>query len=246
VARIMAWLGGIAFVASLAYTSYFYAVVLGRPSADGTAELPRAVAANVALFTVFAMHHSVFAREPVKRWIARRIPAQMERSFYVWLASALLIAVCLLWQRVPGIVVEITGPLRWMFYAVQLVGLALIWRAADALDPLELAGIRQVSGIRGQVSGVRYQVSGTEATKEVVFRTTGPFGFVRHPIYLGWILMVFAAPVMTIDRVLFAVISSLYLVLAIPWEEKSLVAAFGDRYRGYQSTVRWRLIPGIW
>ena len=107
-------------------------------------------------------------------------------------------------------------------------------------------------------SGIRYQVSGTkdtkgtkdaegaQNTKEVVFRTNGPFGIVRHPIYLGWILMVFGAPTMTTDRLVFAVISSLYLVLAIPWEERSLVAVFGDRYRTYQDTVRWRILPWVW
>ena len=246
---VLAWLGGVAFVGSLTYTLYFYSVVLGRPHTDATVELPWAMAANLALFTIFAMHHSLFARDSAKRWVKRMIPIEMERSFYVWLASALLVAVCVFWQRVPGMLYDINGPLRWVFYVVQLVGLIVIWRAAGALDPLELAGIRQVSAVRDQVSGIRDQGSGTKDTKDVkdvIFQTTGPFGLVRHPIYLGWILLVFGAPTMTTDRLVFAVISSLYLVLAIPWEEKSLVTAFGDRYRAYQASVRWRLIPGIW
>ena len=82
--------------------------------------------------------------------------------------------------------------------------------------------------------------------RDVAFKVAGPFGLVRHPIYLGWILIVFGAPLMTMSRLLFAVISSAYLVLAIPWEEASLVEAFGERYRAYQRQVRWRLVPGVW
>ena len=69
---------------------------------------------------------------------------------------------------------------------------------------------------------------------------------VRHPIYLGWILIVFGSPLMTMSRLLFATISSAYLIVAIPWEERSLVEAFGDRYRTYQKQVRWRLLPWLW
>jgi protein-S-isoprenylcysteine O-methyltransferase Ste14 len=79
-----------------------------------------------------------------------------------------------------------------------------------------------------------------------VFTTTGLFGFVRHPIYLAWILMVFAVHPMTNSRLLFAVISTVYLIVAIPLEEASLVEAFGDKYRAYQQQVRSRLLPGIW
>jgi protein-S-isoprenylcysteine O-methyltransferase Ste14 len=102
-------------------------------------------------------------------------------------------------------------------------------RAAGFIDPLELAGIRQAN-----------------RQDAVVFRSDGPFGLVRHPIYLGWIVMTFAAPSMSLNRLLFATISSAYLIVAISWEERSLVDAFGERYRAYQASVRWRLIPGLW
>ena len=69
---------------------------------------------------------------------------------------------------------------------------------------------------------------------------------VRHPLYLGWMLVVFGAPLMTANRLLFATISSGYLILAIPWEESSLVEGHGDRYRHYQRAVRWRVLPGVW
>ncbi len=230
VARLLSWLCGVAFVASLLYTFYFYALVLGDQSPPRPSPLPFAVVVNLILFGAFAAHHSVFARETIKRRVERIIPPRMERSFYVWVASVLLVVVCVFWQLVSGTVYEVDGLARWPLYAVQLAGVHLTTRAAGFIDPLELAGIRQAE----------------RSADAVVFRTDGPFGLVRHPIYLGWILMTFGAPTMTINRLLFAVISSLYLVVAIPWEEKSLLAAFGDRYRAYQSLVPWRLIPGVW
>ena len=228
-ARVLAWLGGAFFVASLAYTFYFYVLVLGDSQPDHAVTLARAGALNTLLFGIFAAHHSVFARETVKQWLTRVIPPRLERSCYVWVASLLLILVCVLWQRVAGTVYVIEDGARWLFYALQFLGLFLIMRAASVIDPFELAGIRQA-----------------QRQDTFVFRTDGPFGLVRHPIYLGWLLMTFATPTMTINRLLFAAISSAYLVVAIPWEERSLAAAFGDRYRAYQARVRWRLIPGVW
>jgi protein-S-isoprenylcysteine O-methyltransferase Ste14 len=124
----------------------------------------------------------------------------------------------------------IEGWWRVAFWGTQVAGAVLIVRAARAISALELAGVHQAAGRAdsGPLSIV------------------GPFRIVRHPIYLGWMLMVFGTPALTANRLLFAVISSLYLILAIPWEEKSLVAAHGDQYRAYQQTVRWRVIPGVW
>ena len=102
-------------------------------------------------------------------------------------------------------------------------------RAAGFIDPLELAGIRQA-----------------ERQDAVVFRTDGLFGLVRHPIYLGWLLMTLATPSLTLNRLLFAAISSGYLIIAIPWEERSLVAAFGEQLPRVSGEVRWRLVPGLW
>jgi protein-S-isoprenylcysteine O-methyltransferase Ste14 len=231
VARVLAWTGGVLFVASLLYTVYFYGVVLGDAAPPSPTSLPVAIAVNLVLFGIFAAHHSIFAREVTKRWIERVVPPRMERSFYVWVASLLLIAVWLPWRLVEGLLYDIDSFWKWSLYALQLAGVHLALRAAGFLDFLELAGIRQLD---------------PRLASEPVFRTDGPFGLVRHPIYLGWILMTFATPTMTMNRLIFAVITTTYLVVAIPWEERSLVHAFGDRYRKYQSIVRWRLIPGLW
>ena len=229
VARAFAWLGGAVFVGSLGYLIYFYAVVLGLPGGD-TTTAPRSATINVGLFALFALHHSLFARTGLKARVTRLTDPRLERSLYVWVASGLAILMCVLWQPLPGTVYTVSGPGAFVLYGVQILGAILTIRGAGVIDPLDLAGIRQVS--TPKPAGPLMIV--------------GPFRIVRHPIYLGWILMVFGAPRLTVGRLLFAVISSAYLILAIPWEERSLVAAHGDQYRAYQRTVRWRVIPGIW
>lgn len=226
--RVIAWLGSAAFVASLGYTVYFYSVTLGS-SAGAPGSTVRHVLIDSTLFSIFALHHSLFARARVKRWIARFVPAAAERSLYVWISSALLWMVCAGWQSLPGIAYDVGGAWRAVFYTVQVSGVILTARGARVIDPLELSGVRQAA-----------------PTSANAIKVAGPFRVVRHPIYLGWMLMVFAAPTLTVNRLLFATISSLYLILAIPWEEKSLVAAHGDQYRAYQRSVRWRVVPGIW
>jgi hypothetical protein len=226
---LIAWLGGAAFVGSLGCLAYFYAVTLAVPAPPDEPTLGN-VAVDLLLFLVFAAHHSVFARPAAKRWVRHAVPAGAERSLYVWIASLLAVAMCVLWKPIPGVVYDARGSWRFAFWSLQALGLVVIARAARVIDPLELAGIRQASGS-----------ADADALKVV-----GPFRLVRHPIYLGWMLLVFAAPLMTANRLCFAVISSVYLILAIPWEETSLVAAHGDRYREYQRMVRWRVLPGVW
>jgi protein-S-isoprenylcysteine O-methyltransferase Ste14 len=232
VATLLAWLGGAAFAVSLGYLVYFYAVVLGEPAGATGREAARAATVDALLFAAFVLHHSLFARAAVKAWLVRRVPASLERTIYVWIASVLLLMVCLAWQPIGGMVYAPEGLVRWLLHAVQVCGGVLTAVATRTIDGLALAGIPQAT-------------SGGAPRHDAISRA-GPFGLVRHPIYLGWLLMVGAAPAMTANRLLFAALSIGYLILAIPWEERSLVAAHGDRYRAYRQTVRWRLVPGVW
>jgi protein-S-isoprenylcysteine O-methyltransferase Ste14 len=110
---------------------------------------------------------------------------------------------------------------------VQLAGLLLIAGAVRAIDALELAGIRTHS-------------------RSDSLQITGPYHLVRHPLYLGWMLATFGPAHMTGDRLAFAAISAFYLVIAVPFEERSLAADFGDAYRRYQVLVRWRIVPYVY
>jgi protein-S-isoprenylcysteine O-methyltransferase Ste14 len=87
--------------------------------------------------------------------------------------------------------------------------------------------------------------AGTPA-EQAPLTISGPYRWLRHPIYLGWVMFVFGAPEMTAGRLLFATISTVYLIVAIPYEERSLAAEFGSAYSEYQRQVRWRLVPGVW
>ena len=226
--KAFAWTGAFLFLLSLLSFGLVYGWRLRVP-APPSAAVWRDALDNVVLFSLFALHHSLMARTGAKAWITRVIPRELERSVYVWIASLLFLAVCWLWQPLPGVLWETSGPLFWMFFAIQMIGVALTLRAAGMVGVWELAGVRQ-----------------PDHTRPVDFTAAGPFGIVRHPIYLGWVVIVFFTPVMTNSRLLFAAISTAYLVAAIPWEEASLVDAFGEKYRAYQRQMRWRLIPGIW
>lgn len=230
-ARAFAWTGGALFVAALLFFAYSYGVRFGRvPAAPPPGGTAGAIGLDLLLFAAFTVHHSAMARTGVKRWLATRFPPAHERSLYVWIASLLFLIVCAAWQPLPGLVYEAEGPIAWLLRLAQLAGIAVTIGGVRRLDPLELAGIRQVYG---------------EVTAPA-FTVAGPYRWVRHPVYLGWLLMVFGAPAMTATRLTFAIVSSAYLVVAIPWEERSLIGEFGERYRAYQREVRWRMIPGVY
>lgn len=224
--KLIAWLGGALFVASLVFTVWWYFAASGetRPFAGWTPVL-----IDTLLLTLFAAHHSLFARERVKRALTF-VPAPLLRSSYVWVASLLLILVLLLWRPVGGTVYEVSGAGRFVNAALQAAGLILIALAVSGLDPLELAGIRHVTAPR----------------RPEPLQISGPYRWVRHPLYLGWILALFATAHMTGDRFTFSTVTSLYLVLAIPLEERSLRQSFGDDYARYATRVRWRVFPYVY
>lgn len=233
-ARAFAWIGMLLFFASLSFFLFSYAVTFGEtvlPADGGSAARRWATTSfNVAMFTVFALHHSVFARERVRAWVARLVPVYLERACYVWVASVMFIALCAWWQPVAGVAWQLPGPWRWVGLTAQAVGIWLSLRSAAVIDILELSGVRQLAPRGGPLE----------------FKTTGPYGWVRHPIYTGWCLLVFAVPLMTMTRLVFAVVSSAYLLIAIPFEERSLRRSTGTSYERYMQRVRWKLIPGIY
>ena len=219
------------FAGSLSYFLFTYVVTFGEITAGAFS--PLAVTFNVALFSVFALHHSLFARERIRAAIARLVSPQLERSVYVWAASLMLIAVCMLWRPIPGAAWRIEGPAAWLFPAAQLVGVWLTLRSATVIDVWDLSGVRQASNWELGVGNWE-------------FKTEGPYGWVRHPIYLGWFLMVFPVATMTMTRLVFAVVSGVYILVAIPLEERSIRRASGGSYDHYIKAVRWKLIPGLY
>ena len=231
-AHAFAWAGASLFLGALAFCGWSFTVRWGTYPLDA-ANWPAAWT-NVALFSAFALHHSVFARLRVRELIRRAAGPGLERSAYVWLASLLLISVCWAWEPVLGLWWQLTGAAVWEGRLLQVGGVLLTVAGARAIDVLELAGVRQVDG--------PIRAGGMPA----VFKTTGVYGLVRHPIYLGWVLMVLAEPTMTATRGIFAFVSCAYLAIAVPLEEASLAATAGPAYAAYRKTVRWRVLPFLW
>jgi protein-S-isoprenylcysteine O-methyltransferase Ste14 len=228
-----AWTSAAAFLASLLYFLFSYFVRFGDAPGAGSRVEPALV--NLGLFSIFALHHSAFARAGLKRRVSAAVSPALESAVYTLLSSVLFALVLWLWREVPGRVYTLDTPWTWFAYASVTAGLVITAQGARALDVLDLAGIRPVLNSRARV-----------ARPATPLRTDGLYGFVRHPVYFGWILIVFGAPAMTMTRLTFAVISTAYLVLAVPFEERGLVETFGPEYASYRERVRWRMIPGIY
>ena len=216
-------LGLVVFMASLALMAWWWVTLAGRTAAGGGFS---AAIEDALLFSVFALHHSLLARPWAKQRVQRVLPEDLVRTFYVWIGSLLLIAVCLFWQPVGGSVYATKGAWALPLYAVQLVGVAVGTLAVRRISVRELAGLTPPG-----------------SADELEFG--GPYRLVRHPLYLGWVLVFFGTPNMAGDRLLFALVSTIYLIIAMPFEEAGLHRQFGERYLEYRRMVPWRLIPYI-
>ena len=199
------------------------------------AALGEALLINVALLGVFALQHSVMARPAWKRWWTRVVPKAIERSTYVLLASATLILLFAQWRPLPTPVVwQVGGAAAIALTVMHWAGWGILLISTFLLDHFELFGLKQVF----------MRLVGREP-QAPVFRTPLFYRRVRHPIYLGFLLAFWAAPTMTAGHLLFTVGMSLYILIGIWFEERDLIALFGDRYRAYREQVGMLLpLPG--
>jgi protein-S-isoprenylcysteine O-methyltransferase Ste14 len=221
------WAGAAIFLLSLLHFVWRYFVTFAAPAPPDAGVA--AVAVNLGLFSLFALHHSALARTRAKDWIRHRLSAEHERTLYVWVASVLFLAVAYFWRPVSGVAWDFRGWLGAALWAGQLAGIVLTAWSAAALGILELSGVRPAKSV------------GPDD-----LRSDGPYGLVRHPIYFAWLLLVWSVAFMNGTRLSFAAISTLYLAIAIPFEERSLEAHFGPAYSRYQRQVRWRMLPFVY
>jgi protein-S-isoprenylcysteine O-methyltransferase Ste14 len=193
-----------------------------------------ALAIDALLLLLFAVQHSVMARPAFKEAMTRFIPAAAERSTYVLCSSLLLIALFAFWQPLGGVVWNATDPvIRNAINVVFGLGFALVFVSTLLINHFDLFGLRQVA---------LYLVGKPYTYLE--FRTPLFYSYVRHPLYVGWLVAFWATPTMTGAHLLFAVLTSAYILTAIRWEERDLVTIHGSKYLNYRKRVP-KLVPSL-
>ena len=230
--RIIAFLYGVAcyvaFLAAFLYAIGFIGNFLVPKSIDSGMQMSfmKALAVNTALLGLFAVQHSVMARQWFKRAWSRIVPTSVERSTYVLFSSLALLLLFWKWQPMGGVIWDVeNGFGRVALYSLYAAGWAIVLAATFLINHFDLFGLRQVW----------LHLLGRPYT-QLEFRTPGLYRYVRHPLYVGWLLVFWSAPKMTLAHLVFAVATTAYILIAIQFEERDLVR-FHAEYAEYRRRV---------
>jgi methanethiol S-methyltransferase len=236
--RIVTFLYGLVayafFLVTFLYAIGFVTGLVVPKTIDGGTVVPvaEALLVNLALLSLFAVQHSVMARPGFKRWWTTVIPHSAERPTYVLLATTALALLLWQWRPIPEIVWRVADPqLAAAFIGLSLVGWLIVLLSTFMISHFELFGLYQViMNLLGRT------------IPSAQFKTPYLYKFVRHPIYLGFIIAFWATSVMTVGHLLFAAVTTAYILVGIFLEERDLVETFGDEYRRYRARVSM-LVP---
>ena len=225
----------VTFLGVFVYAIGFIGGFLTPTLLDGvpTRPLGQALLVDVCLLAAFALQHSGMARPAFKRWWTRVVPEWAERSTYVLLSSLAMIVLFVYWEPIGGVIWNSTGEVTYAITALYAIGWLLLLYTTFLIDHFDLFGLAQVWG---RFTG--------KTLRSPQFHTPSLYRHVRHPLYVGWLMIFWAAPTMTVAHFVFAVATTAYILLAIPLEERDLIAAYGERYIQYRRTTPM-LIPRI-
>jgi methanethiol S-methyltransferase len=210
------------------------AVVPKSMDSGSEGSLGQALVVNLTLLILFTAQHSVMARPGFKRVWTRVVPEPIERSTYVLASSLALDLLFWQWRPMGGIVWEVSAPVgRSLLYAMCAAGWMTVLLSTYLINHFDLFGLRQVwLYLRGK------------PYTPIAFRTPGPYRWVRHPLYVGWLLAFWATPTMTAAHLVFALATTGYMLMAIQLEERDLITVHGDAYRRYRADVPM-LVPRV-
>ena len=223
-------------LAAFVYGMGFIVGFLTPTMLDGVPDRPMvpALLIDLALLVAFALQHSIMARPAFKHWWTRIVPPAAERSTYVLASSIAFGALCFWWAPIGGVVWEApAGLLRNGIIALYVFGWALLLYTTFLIDHFDLFGLTQVW---------RYFTRQTYRAPQ--FHTPSLYKLVRHPLYIGWLTIFWAAPTMTLARLVFALVTTIYILVAVRFEERDLVAQFGERYQAYRERTPM-LVPRL-
>ena len=234
IARALVLLYGVGtyafFFGTFVYLIGFVGNWLVPKSIDGgtpAASVGSAIAIDVLLLGLFAVQHTIMARPAFKAWWTRYVPWSVERSTFVLFSTALLALMAWQWRPLPTVVWRVeNGGLAALLSGVSLAGWGIVLIATFLIDHFELFGLRQT------VLFALARTAEGPAFKERLF-----YRWVRHPLMLGFLIAFWSTPVMTQGHLLFAVVTTAYILVAVQIEERTLVHLHGDRYRDYQRRV---------
>lgn len=189
--------------------------------------MTRGLIMNLILLSIFAVQHSLMARPAFKKWWTRFVPQVVERSTYVLLSSLALILLFWQWRSMPDVVWSIENPVgRSVMWALFVIGWVTVLFSTYLINHFDLFGLRQV---------YMYQKSTDYASPGFV--TPVLYKVVRHPIMLGFIIAFWATPMMTVGHLLFAAVTTAYILVAIQLEERDSVGIHGEAYEEYKKEV---------
>jgi methanethiol S-methyltransferase len=216
---------GVALVTLLYLVGFTGNLIVPKSIDSGVAApLPQSAVVDVLLIVLFAIQHSVMARQGFKRWWTRMVPSSVERSTYLLATSLVLLLLYWQWQPIPAPVWTVQDPIAaGVIDAVFWLGWVVLVASTFMLNHFEMFGLSQVFG----------RLFGKQPS-DAAFRTPLLYRWVRHPIYLGVLLAVWATPAMTVGHLLLALVITGYILIGIQLEEDDLIQQFGEQYRRYR------------